>query len=231
MLASARANLEFTKVRAPIDGVIGVSQVSIGSLVGQGEPTLLVTVSQLDPVRVRFPISEQLYLKNASRIQALTTTGEPTQRNVRLVLADGSEYPESGWISLVDRAVSVSTGTILVEARFPNPTGVLRPGQFGRVRGGGQKLPGALAVPQRAVLERQSLYELYVLGEGNKVIRRAVTVGPRIGRYWVIEKGLSAGEKVLIEGLQKVRADSVVVPKVVPLGDVNAKPATTGGAN
>lgn len=232
-LASAQAALSFTKVKSPIDGVVGVRKVSIGTLVGQAEPTLLTTVSKLDPVRVRFPISERLYLKHAAALNRLTTADASeaaSKLRLELILADGSVYKHYGWLALIDRAVSISTGSILLESRFPNPDGVLRPGQFARVRVATAKVPGALAVPQRAVLERQSLHELYVLTEGNKVERRAATMGEKVGSYWLVEKGLKPGEKVLTEGLQKLKPGMVVVPKDVPLGTVSKPPAQLGGA-
>jgi RND family efflux transporter MFP subunit len=221
-------------------------------------------VSKLDPVRVRFPLSEQLYLKhsaalnrlvdsgtsdgdtpvpadtakqaspNAAKNQAPTeTTAAPRKRlSLQLILADGSTYSETGWLSLIDRAVSINTGSILLEARFPNPKGMLRPGQFGRVRAATDKIDGALAVPQRAVIERQSMREVLVLGAGNKVERRAVITGPQVGRFWIITKGLKAGDKVLTEGVQKVRAGMVVAPHEIPLGTVTqlAQPAASGTA-
>lgn len=224
-LRTATANLEFTKVRSPIDGFVGISNVSVGTLVGQGEPTLLTTVSELEPVRVRFPISEQLYLKHAPLLNRLAT-GAQGARRLQLFLADGSEYPELGWVALLDRAVSLSTGSILLEARFPNPSSVLRPGQFARVRAMTELAKGAIAVPQRAIIERQSMHELFTLGDGNKVVRTAVVTGPRVGSYWIIEKGLKAGDRVLLDGIQKVKPDMVVVPHDVPLG---ALPKPRGG--
>jgi len=246
-LASAQANLDFTSVRSPIDGIVGVRKVSIGTLVGQAEPTLLTTVSQLDPVRVRFPISEQLYLKHATALNRLVIStppsvekkpGEKAKKDapeptpvrsdrgrtlkLQLILADGSKYSEPGWLTLIDRAVSVSTGSILLEAQFPNPKGILRPGQFARVRAATAKVDQAIALPQRAIIERQSMHEVLVLGAGDKVERRAVTVGEQVGRYWLITKGLAPGERVLTEGVQKVRPGMIVQPKDVPLGDVSA---------
>jgi len=254
-LATAQASLDFTKVRSPIDGIVGVRQVSVGSLVGQGEPTLLTTVSQLDPVRVRFPISEQLYLKHAVTLNTLVNrdsestsvetaasrgskpaAGKPSnaaapkvvepRRRLRLelVLADGSVYPDKGWLALIDRAISVSTGSIILEARFPNPKGVLRPGQFGRVRAATETIKQALAVPQRAIMERQSLREVYVVVSGNKVERRAVTAGAQVGSYWIIEKGLQPGDVVLTEGVQKVKPGTVVAPQEVPMDQVSPPP-------
>lgn len=257
-LATAQASLDFTQVRSPIDGVVGVRNVSVGTLVGQSEPTLLTTVSNLDPVRVRFPVSEQLYLKHAAALNSLVDrpgiSDEPvssdnnvnkdtakkddkgaTQGNVQkaeptparprlqleLILADGSVYPEQGWLALIDRAISISTGSILLEARFPNPKGILRPGQFGRVRAATEKVAGALAVPQRAVMERQSMHEVFVITDKNEVERRPVIVGPQVGRFWIITKGLKPGERVLTEGIQKVKPKMVVVPHEIPLGQIS----------
>ncbi|HSC86579.1 MAG TPA: efflux RND transporter periplasmic adaptor subunit [Polyangiaceae bacterium] len=212
-LASARASLDYTKVKSPIDGIAGVREVSVGSLVGQGEPTLLTTISRIDVVKVRFPIPEQLYLKHAALLNRLTEVPEADRpHRLRLILVDGSEYPELGWVSMIDRAVKGGTGAILVEARFSNPQNLLRPGQFARVRTPVDTRTGALTVPQRAVIERQGTYELFVLVAGNKVERRPVVAGARVGSDWVIDKGLKPGEKVLLDGLQKVKADSVVVP-------------------
>lgn len=264
VLATAQASLDFTKVKSPIDGVVGVRQVSIGSLVGQGEPTLLTTVSQLDTVRVRFPVSEQLYLKHATALNTLVDRGPelnavqavgveakkgdqgrpsapaaaasgasaevapaaPAGRRLRLdlILADGSVYAEKGWLALIDRAISISTGSIILEARFPNPQGVLRPGQFGRVRAATETIKQALAVPQRAVIERQSLREVFVLTAGNKVERRAITTGAQVGSYWIVEKGLKPEDVVITEGVQKVRPGTVVEPREVPLGVVSTAP-------
>lgn len=248
-LATAQASLDFTQVRSPIDGVVGVRNVSVGTLVGQSDPTLLTTVSKLDPVRVRFPVSEQLYLKHAAALNTLvdrpvdsdgspapadkankdaspSTELPPRPRQLELILADGSKYSEKGWLALIDRAISISTGSILLEARFPNPKGILRPGQFGRVRAATNKILGALAVPQRAVIERQSMHEVFVLTDKNEVERRSVIVGPQVGRYWIITKGIQAGERVLTDGIQKVRPKMVVVPHEEPLGQVSQLAAT-----
>jgi len=227
VVATAKASLDFTKVRSPIDGVIGVRQVSIGTLVGQGEPTLLTTISRLDVVRVRFPISERLYLKHAAKLsQLIDGSGRRGLKNLDLVLADGTTYPEKGWLELIDRAVSTSTGSILLEARFPNDGGVLRPGQFARVRAATEHVKGAQGVPQRAVIERQSMSEVFVVGEGNKVDRRAVVPGERVGQFWLIEKGLAPGDKVLVDGVQKVQTGMVVTPVATSFGPIS--PALPG---
>jgi len=222
-LATAQASLSFTHVKAPIDGIVGLRSVSVGTLVGQTEPTLLTTISQLDTVRVRFPISEQLYLEHAALLNLLAGQGEREGR-LELVLADGSVYPHRGYLAVVDRAVSISTGSITLEARFPNSDLLLRPGQFARVRAPIGQIKGAIGVLQRAIIERQSMHEVLVLGEGNKVERKAVTVGPKVGSYWIVEKGLEPGDKVLIEGVQKVKPGMVVQPRPVPADPISPPP-------
>lgn len=222
-LAAAQASLGYTKVKSPISGIVGVRKVSTGSLVGQGEPTLLTTVSELSTVRVRFPISEQLYLKHASLLNQLAE-GKTGERRLRLILADGTTYPELGWLALIDRAVSVTSGSILLEARFPNPNGILRPGQFARVRAATDHIKGALAVSQRSVIERQSMHEVFALDGSGKVERRVVELGSRVGSHWLVRKGLKAGDKVLVDGIQKVRPGMVVKAELVAQGPIGAEP-------
>jgi len=227
-LEAAKASLSYTKVTSPISGIVGVRKVSTGSLVGQGEPTLLTTVSELSTVRVRFPISEQLYLKHATTLNRLAE-GSTGERRLRLILADGTTYPELGWLALIDRAVSVTSGSILLEARFPNPQGILRPGQFARVRAATDRIDGALAVPQRSVIERQSMHEVFVLDGSNKVERRAVELTDRVGSHWLVRKGVKAGEKVLVDGIQKVRPGMVVKAELVAQGPVGGEPLAAAG--
>jgi membrane fusion protein (multidrug efflux system) len=221
-LKTAQANLGFTKVTSPIDGVAGFAKARVGSLVGQGEPTLLTTVSQLDPIRLRFTISEQLYLRFAAdlkRIAADTTT----EGQLDMLLADGSVYPKRGKIAVVDRQIDPATGSITLEALFPNPDGLLRPGQFAKIRGVTETKKGVVLVPQRAVRELQGLTQVMVVGEGDKVELRTVVMGPRVGSLWVIESGLKPAERVIVEGLQKARPDAVVAPRVVPLPPLSAE--------
>ncbi len=218
-LETAEANLEYTRVTSPIEGIAGLKEVSVGTLVGQNEPTLLTTVSRLDTVRVRFPIAEQIYLKYARELNQLAA-GKAEDARLRLILADGSMYPKAGELALIDRAVQVATGTIALEAHFPNPDNVLRPGQFARVRIYGEPLKDALAVPQRAVMERQSLKELYVVGSQGEVEVREVRTGPRVASFWVIERGIKAGERVVVEGMTRVKPGQHVEVKEVPLGSV-----------
>jgi membrane fusion protein (multidrug efflux system) len=215
-LQTARANLGFTKVTAPIDGIAGLAKVRTGNLVGQVDATLLTTVSQLDPVRARFTISEQLYLRFASELQRIATDPN-TVSKLELTLADGSVYAEPGRLAIVDRQIDPTTGTLTLEALFPNPKQILRPGQYAKVRTVTELRKGAVVIPQRAVRELQGMTQVFVVGAGEKVELRTVTMGPRVGSNWVVEGGVKPGERVVVEGLQKVRAGAVVAPTVVPV--------------
>ena len=208
----AAQNLGWTRIAAPIDGVVSVSNAQIGDLVGPSSSEL-TTMSTLDPIKVYFPVSEQEYLRASERISQAYKE-DPARRGaiLDLVLSDGGAYPHKGKFYLVDRQVDVKTGTILVAALFPNPGNVLRPGQFARVRMMKTK-PGALLVPQRAVSELQGAYQLAVVGTGSKVEVRSVRIGERVGNEWIIEEGLKPGDRVVAEGLQKLKAGMTVAPK------------------
>jgi RND family efflux transporter MFP subunit len=210
----AQLNLGFTRVTSLLDGIAGIAQVQIGNLVSP--TTVLTSVSQVNPIKAYFPISEQEYLRLADRINAQTQQAVPKDAPpLDLILADGTVYPLKGWILLVDRQVDVTTGSIRVVSAFPNPKNILRPGQFGRVRGSTTTKQGALLVPQRAVTELQGKYQVAVVGTDNKVTIRLVTVGERVGTMWIIEDGLKPGESVVAEGIQKVRTGTVVSPKPI----------------
>jgi RND family efflux transporter MFP subunit len=211
-LRQAELNLEFTKITAPIGGVVGIANPGIGDLVGPGDANPLATISTVDPIKVYFQISEQDYLKVAQeRVDANRTNPAPAPP-VEIILADGTLYPRQGKFSAVDRQVDNQTGTIRLAALFPNPDNILRPGQFVRVRVTVRTLPGALLVPQRAVNELQTSFELAVVGADNKAEIRTVKLGERVGSLWVVEDGLKAGERVVVEGLQKVRDNEPVKP-------------------
>lgn len=209
----ARLNLEFTKVRSLVDGIAGLAKGQIGDLVG---PTaVLTTVSQLNPIKVYFSISEQEYLPFASRISEVTS-GRATTRQTKtleLILADGSVYPSKGSILVADRQVDPKTGTIRFAAAFDNPKGVLRPGQFARVRIPTALAKGALLVPQRSVMETQGTYQVAVVTPDNKASIRPVSVGERVGDMWIIKDGVRPSEQVVVEGFQKVREGAPVAPK------------------
>jgi len=199
----ARLTLSWTRVTSPIGGVAGIAQAQVGNLVSP--QTVLTTVSDVDPIRVEFPLSEQEYLRYQN---------DASIRNapLDLVLADGSIHPHKGHIALSGRDVNVGTGTITVIGLFPNPGNVLRPGQYAKVRAITEVRPGALLVPQRAVNELQGIYQVAVIGAGDKAEIRAVKAGARVGTMWVIDEGLRPGERVVVEGFSRVKNGAVVAP-------------------
>lgn len=205
----AELNMEFTHVTSLVDGIAGIAQVQIGNLVS---PTAVLTsVSQVNPIKAYFPISEQEYMHYAERINSHNQQAVPSDAPpFELILADGSVYPHKGTLLLTDRQVDVTTGTIRIVCAFPNPKNILRPGQFGRVRAAGDVRRGALLVPQRAVSELQGSYQVAVVANDNKVSIRPVKAGERVGTMWILESGVRPGELVIVEGLQKVRDGSTV---------------------
>lgn len=202
---NAQLNLSYTKVTSPITGLAGVSQADVGSLVGSPGPTLLTVVSQVDTVKVKFRISEQEYLilRRALGDSVRTAVRRPAQ--LELVLSDGSVYDHKGQVVTVDRNIDPATGTLGVEALFANPTGFLRPGQFGRVRAPVTTRTNAILVPQRAVREMQGTFSVGVLKPDSTVEIRPVKAGARVGSDWVVDTGLVAGTVIVVEGMQKVR--------------------------
>jgi membrane fusion protein (multidrug efflux system) len=213
----ATLDLGYTRITSPLDGLVGTTQVKAGNLVGRGESTLLTTVSQMDPILFRAGISEADYLRIARRVQEkVNEKVDLATAAIELLLADGTVYPHKGRIDSVERAVDPTTGTLAVQFGFPNPERLLRPGQYGRARFVLETKIGALLVPQRAVQELQNLYSVAVVSPDNKVAFRNVKVGPRVDSLWVIDEGLMPGEKVVVEGLQKVREGASVSPKPVP---------------
>src|SRR5262245_15817889 len=209
---AAQLNLSFTRIVSLIDGIAGIAQAQIGDLVGPG--TLLTSVSTLDPIKVYFPVSERGYLNYIKENPDAAKRAEHEKKLLlELVLAGGSVYPHPGHFSFADRQVDVKTGTLRLQGVFPNPGNVLRPGQFARVRAITSTRNGALLVPQKAVTELQGNYQVAVVGSDNKVQIRPVKVGERVGTDWIIEQGLKPGERVVAEGLQKVKAGMTVNPK------------------
>jgi membrane fusion protein (multidrug efflux system) len=205
----AKLDLSYTRVTSPISGLVGTTQVKPGNLVGKAEPTLLTTVSQINPILFRIGITEAEFLRLIKRFPE--RVGQPSRvAGIELTLADGSRHPYTGRVYAIDRAVNATTGTLGIQIEFPNPQFVLRPGQYGRARALIDTRRGALLVPQRAVQELQNLYSVAVVGPDQKVSFRNVKVGPRVGTDWVIEDGLKPGERVVAEGLQFVR-DGVTV--------------------
>jgi RND family efflux transporter MFP subunit len=204
--------LSFTKVRSLISGIAGIAQVQVGNLV---TPSAVLTgVSQVDPIKTYFPISGEEYLRIADKIHPetvnLLTSAVPIP--LQLILSNGSTYASSGSILFADRQVDQQTGTIRIAGAFANPGNILRPGQYAKVRAETQVLKGALLVPQRAVSQLQGSAQVAVVGDDNKVTIRTVQTGERIDTMWVIRSGLRAGDRVVAEGVQKVRDGSVVTP-------------------
>ena len=229
----ATLDLWYTRVTSPISGLVGTTEVKSGNLVGRGESTLLTTISQIDPVLFNVGVTEADYLRVARRegsraAGARRAADAPRLEGIQLTLADGTVYPQTGRISTVDRAVDPATGTLGLELTFPNPDFLLRPGQYGRARLLLDTRSGALLVPQRAVQELQSLYSVAVV-DGGKVAFKSVKVGPRVESLWVIEEGLTAGESVIVEGLQRVQEGTAVTAKPAPAAGTAAA-ATAGEA-
>jgi membrane fusion protein (multidrug efflux system) len=223
----AQLNVSFCNVASPVDGIAGVAQAQVGDLVGTGSSTVLTTVSTLDPIKILFPVSETDYLDANKRVQeTMEKPFEERRESIELILADGSIFPHKARLLSVNRQVSASTGTILVTALLPNPGNLLRPGFFARARIVADVLKDAVVVPQRAVSEIQGSYQLALVGPDGKAEIRPVQVGARTGMDWVITSGLKAGEKVIVEGIQKVKAGGPVVAKPwVPPVEKTAAPA------
>jgi len=210
---TARINLDFTRLTAPIDGIAGQAQLQVGALVNLSSGPV-TSVSTVDPIKVYFTVGEPQYLAWRKRFPT-ESSRLAADKNLRLelILADGSTYPHEGSFYFADRQVNESTGAIRLAGLFPNPANILRPGGYGKVRAVIRLQQGALVVPQRAVSELQGGYQVAVVDDQNKVNIRTVKVSDRIGKEWVIAEGLKPGERVVAEGVQKVRPGAVVNPK------------------
>jgi membrane fusion protein, multidrug efflux system len=230
---SAKLDLSYCDIRSPINGLIGAKQVSIGELVGKGQPTLMATVSTLDPIWFYCNVGEAQYLRAEEERQR---TGKKVEElPVTLVLGNGSAHPAKGKLVFIDRAVDVKTGTIRVRAQFPNPSQVLRPGMFARIKVDLGLRPDSILVPERAVTELQGKSFVWVISADNKAEQRKVTVGQPIGENLLILENLKAGERIVVEGLQKVRDGLEVKPmtaaqaaEIVKQAEGPPKPAKEG---
>ena len=210
-IEQAELNVEWTKVTSLVDGVAGIAQVEIGNLVGPS--SVLTSVSQVEPIKVFFTVSEQEFTSFRRRFpteQSLEVKRRQTP--LQLILADGSVYERTGVVSFSDRQVNPATGAIRMAGVFPNPGGLLRPGQFGRVRFAPKSVEGALLIPLRAVTELQGSRQVAVVGEDNKVSIRPVTVGDQVGDLLIVTNGLKPGERVVVEGLMKIKDGATVKP-------------------
>jgi membrane fusion protein, multidrug efflux system len=210
-LTQAELNLSWTKVYSPIDGIAGLSSSQVGNLVGT--TTNMTTISQVNPIWAYFNISESDYLSRAGTLYQFINGARVRSPILDYIQANGATYPYKGQIILVNREVASQTGTIQLAAEFPNASAMLRPGGFGRVRFQTGLNQGALLVPQSAVIEVQSIYEVVVLAPGNKANFRVVKVGNQVGTDWIITDGLKPGEKVIVQGFMKLREGTPVNPK------------------
>jgi len=220
-IIQAELDLSYCSIYSPISGVIGFKQIDEGNLVGRGDATLLATVSASDPLLVDFNLSEIEYLKFTSDEKARGTAGS---LKFELILSDDSIHPHAGSFKVVDRTVDPATGTMKVRAAFPNPSNYLRPGQFARVRVAVAEKENAILVPARAIQELQGAKTVLVVDAENKASVRTITVGDKSDKYLIVLEGLSAGERVIVEGMQKVRPGSEVTPTTTPAaGDTAQK--------
>jgi RND family efflux transporter MFP subunit len=213
---TAEIQLGYTRIYSPIDGIAGKSEVSVGNLVGQGQNTLLTTISDLSSIIVRFSVSEQDYLVWKRKHP------EPAFAKgvFELILADGVAHPYRNSDAFADRQVDPQTGTLMLQVTFPNPSHLVRPGQFARVRFPVEVIPGAILVPQRAVQEMQAVFSVFVVAADGKAEFRKITPGPRIGDFFVVREGLKPGEIIVIEGIQKLQNGvpvAVTLTNLVPL--------------
>jgi membrane fusion protein (multidrug efflux system) len=247
-LQQAGLNLSYTQMRSPIDGVAGLALVRVGNLVGQDGPTLLTTVSQIDPIRVNFPISEVDFVKSPERFKqfasrdlawakkqfALLEAGHPAENGdpgIEIVLSDGSTYGHKGVIVAANRQIDPSTGTLQLQALVPSPEGLLRPGQYGRVRMRRQEAGrDVLAVPERALVSLQGTYSLGVVGPDNKVQLRKVDVGPSVQGLRIIQSGIAEGDRIVVDGVQRISDGALVDPRPAPGASATTGPGPAGGS-
>jgi membrane fusion protein (multidrug efflux system) len=218
----ARLNLGWSHVTAPISGIAGTAQAQVGNLVNPS--SLLAVVSQCDPIRVLYPLSEQEYLHLQERLRRAPAAHED---DLELILADGATFPHKGHVLFSDRQVDVKTGTIGTVAVFPNPGNLLRPGQYAKIRAVTEVKKGAILVPQRAVNQLQGSFQVAVVGSDDKVQIRPVQPGVRVGKLWEIDSGLQPGDRVVVEGFSKVKAGAAVRPREVPPGQLEEAEASS----
>src|SRR6202047_5393518 len=217
-LDQAQLNLDFATITSPLTGIVGRTDLSVGDYVAAGSTGAPVTtVSTVDPIKLVFSVSEKDYLEAADRITAILAKPlDQREATGELIRADGKGHPYKGRFLAADREVDPKTGTIRISAIFPNPGNILRPGQYARLRVKIEERAGALLIPQRAVLELQGRNFVWVVDDANKVSQHKVTVGPRFGSDWLIEDGLKPGERIVVQGLQKIRDGATVQPSTAP---------------
>ena len=218
-LRASKIQLGYTKIYSPLEGLIGKTKAQVGDFVGRSpNPVILNTVSEIGTIRVQFFITESQYLKASRRLLELekgaADTQASTEANLELILADGSIYEHKGRFDFIDRGIDPNTGAILLQASFPNPDNLLRPGQFGKIRARTEVVKDGILIPQRCVTELQGQYKVYIVNESNTVEERDVSMGPKVKSSWLVLEGLEAGEKVVYEGLQRI-GDGIPVKPIV----------------
>jgi membrane fusion protein (multidrug efflux system) len=214
-LRAANIQLSYTKIHAPISGLIGMTRAKVGDFVGrEPNPVILNVVSRIDTVLVQFFITENQYLQAARRLSSKRdpVDEDPDEPDLELILADGSVYSHKGVFDFADRGVDPTTGAMMVQASFPNPDELLRPGQFAKVKAVVSVVEDGILIPQRCVTELQGTHNVYVVDDSNTAQRREVKAGPTLGEFWLILEGLKPGERVVYEGLQKVKDGTAVNP-------------------
>ena len=229
-LRASNIQLGYTKIYSPITGIIGKTKAKVGDFVGRSpNPVILNTVSRIDTVLVEFFITETQYLQLARRFSSEIGEGVQKARkeNLELILADGSLYDHKGKPEFIDRNVDPTTGAILVQASFPNPKELLRPGQFAKVKALITVVKNGILVPQRCVVELQGTYIVNVIGDDDKVQVRSVKTGPKIKQFWLITEGLKPGERIVYEGLQRVKEGAIVKPTVKDIKSTEQKQEST----
>ncbi len=220
----AKIQLGYTKIYSPITGTIGITEAKVGDYVGQSpNPVVLNTVSRTDTIIVRFSITETDYLKMARYVSEhhgrLDNRQRRGQQGIDLILADGSTFKEKGYVDFINRNIDPSTGTILLQASFPNPNSILRPGQFAKVRGIMDEVKDGILIPQRCVSDYQGNYFVYTVNDSNMVVQKDIKIGPTIDEDWLVLNGLKPGETIVYEGLQKIKPGMIIKP--VPAKETN----------
>ncbi len=214
-LSYENIQLSYTQITSPITGLIGKTEAKVGEFVGRDpNPVILNTVSMIDSVRVEFSLSENDYLA-LFREYSEGERQADTQKPLKLILSDGKPFDQVGYVNFINRQIDATSGTILVQSTFPNPSGLIRPGQFARVRAPMTDVENGILVPQRAVSEFQGQFFVFKVGEGNEVVQQSITIGGDYQDYFLVTEGLSAGDQVVLEALQKVAAGQEIKPMVV----------------
>jgi membrane fusion protein (multidrug efflux system) len=226
-LENAKLELGYCRISAPISGLIGISKVRVGDYVRPGALSVLNTVSDLGDVRVRFTMSEQEYLRIFRELNKKDSGLKGAGQSISLKLSDGSMYPQTGKVSFADRQVDPTTGAMTFEAAFPNPDKLLRPGQYVKVGVVTDVRKDALVIPQRAVIEMQGIYQVYVLGDSSKVNMQIIKPGPSYKDGYVVEDGLKSGDKIAMGGTSLLKNGSVIVPKITVWQPGQAETAPT----